>query len=262
MTEQKKAKGSSSKKPVANSANATIVGSIPKSKMDAVRSGSKILPATPTGAGALVEHGARTVIQKAPVREGSPIISLSCSNSALIENICLFSEALRKIGIFNVDLVSSSLYDDMEAALTTLRDMPAQFEATDGSVASVLQYSCSLLSRATNLFTMFIEGDDERGCGDDGTDECDRIEFSVERVLIGRRLSSLFEGARFNSSACRKKLDDISIALFGQEVEVDGIALGASDTVSLHYMLESTYTSIENLLSVVQTLTYRINENF
>ena len=249
------------KKEKGQKANSAMIGgSIPKSKLDEVRRASK-------GAGSHVitqpanSHPAPVV--RADIRESSPVVSVLMSNNSLIENINLFAEALRKVGIFNVDLVAPSLYEEMEGQLTALRDLSGQFETTDQSVASVIRFSEDVLHRTNMLFRHFIEGDNESECGDD-SDKCDRLEYAADRILVGRRLANVYDGMNASYTGCRSRLDDLMIAILGQPCETE-TACGAcsdSESVSIHYMLDVTYRKVENLLSAVQGATYRINEIF
>lgn len=254
-TEKRKNERTEHARAKSNAGNATIVGSIPQEK--------------------LAEAGSRRVIKggntsqkvsapaiKANVRESSPIISLAMQNQQLADSVNLFADALRKVGIFHSGLVSDTLYEDMEAQLTNLRDLHGQYGASDESAISAIRYANETLFRTCYILSMFVNGNDEsesKCC-----DGADRTEYAADRILIGRSVANVYDSFNANFSRCRSDLDNISWAIFGHEMETE-IASGAtSDTgiVGISYMLDVALRKTENMQNTIAALTYRINETF
>lgn len=233
-----------------------IAGSIPKEKLEAA--GSRRVT---KGAGSHVVNPASPVL-KANLRESSPIISLAELNTQLSDSVHLLAEALRKVGIFHNGLVSDTLYDDMEAQLTALRDLHGQYGSTDESAISALRYAADTLGRTSYLLDLYVNGNDEsekKLCGAE-----DRCEYAADRILIGRSVANVYDNLNENFSNCRSNLDNISWALFGHETETETASGASSDNgiIGIFYMLEVALRKIENMQNTVQALTYRINETF
>ena len=235
-----------------NAGNATIVGSIPKEKL--AEAGSRKASGSPRNVAAPAI--------KAPVRESSPIVSLAMLNAQLSDSVHLLAEALRKVGIFHNGLVSDTLYEDMEAHLTALRDLHGQYGATDESAISALRYAADTLGRTSHLLDLYVNGNDEtdmKMCGEE-----DRCEYAADRILIGRSVASVYDNLNKNFSHCRSNLDNISWALFGHETENETASGASSDNgiIGIVYMLDVALRKIENMQNAIQAVTYRINETF
>lgn len=236
-----------------NTNSAIIGGSIPQEKL--AQAGSRKASGSP-----------RTVVaapaMKANVRESSPIVSLAMLNAQLSDSVHLLAEALRKVGIFHNGLVSDTLYEDMEAHLTALRDLHGQYGATDESAISALRYAADTLGRTSYLLDLYVNGNDEtetKACGGE-----DRCEYAADRILIGRSVASVYDNLNQNFSKCRSNLDNISWALFGHETENETASGASSDNgiIGIVYMLDVALRKIENMQNTVQAVTYRINETF
>lgn len=198
---------------------------------------------------------------RATVGDGSPITNLVQITDSVSESVSLMAEALRKIGIFHTDLCESDLYSEMEGNITSLHDGISQFQATDGSALAAIYYANATASRLSGLANLFVNGD----CGSEDCDnDEDRTEYAADKIYIGRRLGNVYTQYHESYRRARRDLDLVSIAIFGNEVEVETAAGLTSDegNVGIQYMLEVVTRKTENLRTVLQTLTYRINESF
>lgn len=228
-----------------------------------VRGAAKSTPvsaaAVPAGA---LSVGSRTT---APARiatknESSPIYVLSNLTESLITSCNVFHEAMAKVGMYS--LGAEGIADRVSELLSAQQSESQSYQKEDNSAAATIVYAGRVLCLSSTILESIIDGveNDRKTCEGE---EDDREALATDNTFAGRRLSNAYIDACHVGNKTRDQLDCISIAIFGNEVELERAASACSDskTVGIAFMLEAMVRRMDNILNAVNTLTYRVNES-
>ncbi|AXG66470.1 hypothetical protein JA13_067 [Dickeya phage vB_DsoM_JA13] len=219
-------------------------------------------PAAPIPATASIGSRTTAPARIATKNESSPICVLSNLTESLITSCNVFHEAMAKVGMYS--LGAEGIADRVADLLSAQQSESQSYQKEDNSAAATIVYAGRVLCLSSTILEAIIDGvENDRKIRDSEGDEDDREALATDNTFAGRRLSNAYTEACYVANKTRDQLDCISIAIFGNEVELERAASACSDSksVGIAFMLEAMVRRMDNILNAVNTLTYRVNES-